>query len=84
MFYGDILNELHKNLSLVMSKEDAEFIMDIIKEHKDDSYLLYMENDSYEKMKERGTEKQFNDVCNKLKIKWTHYNGPLDEKCYDE
>lgn len=84
MFYGDILNELHKNLSLVMPKEDVEFIMDIIKEHKDDSYLLYMENDSYKKMKERGIEKQFNDVCNKLKIKWTHYNGPLDEKCYNE
>ena len=43
-----------------------------------------MENNSYKKMKERGIEKQFNDVCNKLKIKWTHYNGPLDEKCYNE
>ena len=32
-----------------MPKEDVEFIMDIIKEHKDDSYLLYMENDSYKK-----------------------------------
>ncbi len=47
MFYGDILNKLYDNLSLVMAKEDVEFIMDIIKEHKDDSYLLYMENDSY-------------------------------------
>lgn len=84
MFYGNILSELYKNLSLVMPKEDAEFIMDIIKEHKDDSYLLYMENDAYKRMEERGIEKQFNDVCNKLKIQWTHYNGSLDEKGYNE
>lgn len=43
-----------------------------------------MENDSYKKIKERGIEKQFNDACDKLKIKWTHSNGPLDEKCHDE
>ena len=84
MFYGNVLNELYKNLSLVMSKEDVEFIMDIIKEHKDDSNLLYMENDAYQRMKEHGIEKQFNDVCNKLKIQWTHYNGTLNEKGYNE
>lgn len=84
MFYGDILNELHKNLSLVMPKEDVEFIMNVIKEHKDDSCLLYMENDAYRKMQERGIEEQFNDVCNKLKIKWAHCNDPLDEKGYNE
>lgn len=59
-------------------EDDIKFVLNLITEMDIDPRLNRIDNDAFQKIKERGPEleKAFNEINEKYNISWTHNNEP--------
>ena len=72
MIIEEFWNELHSNLSKVMSDEDVQFVESLIHSCRRDENLLYLNDDAFNRLQERNLQDAFNEVSNRMGIKWWH------------
>lgn len=59
-----------------VKEQDVEYILSLIRTGDLDENLKILNNDVFDRLRERNLEKDFIEACDVLRFDFTHYNGP--------